>query len=318
MNNFPITLSAIYIITLSGCTSQKTRLVQQGYPSAYAEGYYHGCREGKHQSNSHYNQRRSERIKTKTQTLITKILEENKDNHHLNLKNTSKKHQQSPTTQMEFKAIATELIPIQLTNTHQLFDNLSHGTQVKSRKMPTKQKLNTVSDYMYKNAHINTDWSERDFQYDNGWSDAFFICKTEVKAKATLYRRNSLTKYYDPYPHYNLQNMYEQQRMLQQSQQHMLQYKKDKKARRQQGEFQRQQNQQIQRIREQSTTIIPLPSIDKNQLIQQQLEWDRNRGLSSLERLIGKKQRPRIEANPNINTPPKTNIIQNNLFNPNR
>jgi hypothetical protein len=307
MNHLLITLSVIYIITLSGCTSQKTRLVQQGYPSAYAEGYYHGCREGKYQSNSHYNQRKAERIKTKTQALITKILEENKDNQHLNLKTASKEEQkqQSSTTQIGFKAITTEFIPIEQTNTHQLFDNLSHDTQVKSRNIPTKQKLNTVSDYMYKNAHINKDWSERDFQYENGWSNAFFECQSINATEFTASRQQFQTDY----------GMYRDITGVESSSKLVQLFKiigssveligsiSSKKVRKriqerdseigygwqsqkrqleqqQTQEFQRQHNLELQQFREQSTTIVPLPSIDKNQLIQQQLEWDHNLELS--------------------------------------
>lgn len=318
MNSLLITILAVNFIILSGCTSQKGRLIKQGYPLSYAEGYNHGCREGTYQSNNKYNQRRAETIKSEQEALIVKIL--NKDNEPVNLKATANEHQQSQTKYMAldraFKTVENEDISVDPTSTNLLLNSLSVGSQTTSIDKSSRLKmLTTVTDYMHNNTDKNTNWSETDFQYKKGWSDAFFECKGIATAKAAASKRSSQITNFGVYGKYEIYNNYSDPYNYDwiKEEQRMRKYEKKKKAMQQQREFQAQQNQLFQRSLEQpkprfeqGQPAIPHPLIDNNQLLQQQIEWQQQN--SVLQRMI-EQSKPRFEqGRPAIARP----LIDNN------
>jgi hypothetical protein len=277
MKHLLITLLTVYFIILSGCTSQQGRLIKQGYPLSYIEGHHHGCREGEYQSKNNYNQRRAESIKAKQQALIDKILKDNEKNTHQNSKSIDKEQQ---TTPMAFKTVVNEDISIDPTNTN-LSDNASPGMQATSIDMPSRlEMLATISDYIHNNSHKNTDWSETDFQYEKGWSDAFFECNpiTAAKANIPVPKRKPQIKDYEAYNYNN--NWYKDYfNQLENDRQLMKIYEEMEKAK-QQREWQKQQNLESQRLIMQPTPgfelelpAISQPSTNNNQLMRQQRGW---------------------------------------------
>ncbi|MEE9344082.1 MAG: hypothetical protein V3U88_00580 [Methylococcales bacterium] len=296
MHHLFITILTVCFIILFGCASQEHRLLKERYPESYVEGHHHGCREGEYQSKNNYNQRRAESIKSKQQALIDKILKENEENTHQNSKSIDKEHQ---TTPMAFKTVVNEDISIDPTSTY-LLDSPSVGTQTTSIDKPSKLKvLATVSDYMHNNAHKNTDWSETDFQYEKGWSDAFFECNpiTAAKANIAVPKRKPQIKGYEAYNYNN--NWYKDYfNQLENDRQLMKIYEKMEKAKQQQ-EWQKQQNLESQRLIMQPTPAFELglpaisqPSTTNNQLMRQQRRWQQQNPI--FQRTL-EPPKPRIE-----------------------
>jgi hypothetical protein len=275
MHHLFITILTVCFIILFGCASQEHHLLKEGYPESYIEGHHHGCREGEYQSKNNYNQRKAESIKTKQQALIDKISKEKEENTDQNSNSIDKEQQ---TTPMAFKTVVNEDISIDPTSTN-LLDSPSVGTQTTSIDKPSKLKvLATVSDYMHNNAYKNTDWSETDFQYEKGWSDAFFECNpiTTAKANISVPKRKPIIKDYEAYNndwYKDYFNKLENERQL------MKIYEEMEKAK-QQREWQKQHNLESQRLIiqpipgfELGLPAISQPSTKNNQLMRQQRGW---------------------------------------------